>query len=166
MVLTITLVAYSVLFITLLIISIIDCQTMRIPNSLIAYGISIGITYRILQAFYIKDIKIFFHGIVGFIVGASMIAIIILFSLTVFKKEGMGMGDLKLLAMIGLFIGSKKVFYTIFIAIIVGGIYAVIVLIKSKKEIFPFGPFLSGGAVVAIVWGDALWQLYMNLIGI
>jgi len=94
--------------------------------------------------------------------GALSIGMIMVLSLLIFKKEGMGMGDLKLLAMIGLFTASRYVLYTLWFAIIIGGIYGVYVLIKKRKNIIPFGPFLSIGGAVAIFWGDALWHLYIN----
>lgn len=158
--------AYSLLFSILLIIAIIDYKTMRIPNRLIVIGTSLGIIYRLLQTLYTQDIQSMAQGILGFIVGGSIIAMMMLLSLIVFKKQGMGMGDLKLLAMIGLFVGTQKVFYTIIVGILIAGIYAVIVLIKSKEEIFPFGPFLALGAVVAVMWGESLWKIYLGYIGI
>lgn len=155
-------VAYGVLFSTLLIIAVIDYYTMRIPNSLIIFGTSIGVFYLVFQSLYIEDIRVLLNGVMGMFVGAGIIGLIMLFSLLVFKKEGMGMGDLKLLAMIGLFTGSRNVLYTIFLAVVAGGCYATVILIRKKQEIFPFGPFLSGGAVIAILWGDALWRTYIN----
>ena len=159
----ITSVALGSLFSILLIIAVIDYYTMRIPNSLIIFGICVGAVYRVLQAFYLQDMMIIVQGIIGFIVGGGIIGFIMIFSLLVFKKEGMGMGDLKLLAMIGLFTGSKQVFLMLFIAIILGSVYAVAVVIRKKHEIFPFGPFLALGAVIAILWGDTLWNTYLNI---
>lgn len=158
----ITSVAYGILFSTLLTIALIDYETMRIPNPLIIFGIAVGVIYLMVQALYMKDMMIIVWGIMGLFVGGSIIGMIMIFSLLVFKKEGMGMGDLKLLAMIGLFAGSKNAFFTIFIAIIIGGFYAVILLIRKKQDMFPFGPFLSTGAVLAILWGDVLWHTYLN----
>ncbi|HHX62087.1 MAG TPA: prepilin peptidase [Epulopiscium sp.] len=154
--------ALGVLFSTLLTVAVIDYYTMRIPNSLIVFGTSVGIIYLMLQALYMKERIIIVQGIVGFIVGGGMIGLIIIFSLLVFKKDGMGMGDLKLLAMIGLFTGSKHAFFTIFIAVIVGSFYGILILRRKKQELFPFGPFLSVGAVIGTLWGDVIWTIYMN----
>ncbi len=157
-----TWVALGSLFLILLIISVVDYYTMLIPNSLIMLGISIGAVYRILEAFYVEDIMIIFKGVQGFIVGGALIGLIMVFSLLVFKKDGMGMGDLKLMAMIGLFIGGKQVVFTLYMAIILGSAYAIVVLSRKKQEIFPFGPFLAVGAVIVILWGDTLWRVYLN----
>lgn len=154
--------ALGSLFLILLIISVIDYYTMRIPNSLIILGISIGTLDRLLKAFYAEDIMIILEGVQGFIVGGGVIGLIMVFSLLVFKKDGMGMGDLKLLAMIGLFTGSKQALMTLFFAIILGSAYAIMVLIRKEQEIFPFGPFLAVGVVVTILWGDKLWCVYLN----
>lgn len=155
-------VALGSLFSILLIVSVIDYYTMRIPNPLIIVGISIGAVYRVLQAFYVQDMMIIVKGVMGFITGGGIIGLIMIFSLLVFKKDGMGMGDLKLLAMIGLFTGSKQVILILFVAIILGSVYALTVLIRKKQEIFPFGPFLAVGAVIAILWGDLLWNAYLK----
>lgn len=160
--LSITTIGFSLLFSILVIITVIDYRTMRIPNIIIISGIVIGLIYRIASSIYYKDILIIAKGILGMFVGAVIIGGIMIFSLLVFKKEGMGMGDLKLLAMIGLYIGSRYVFYTIFIAVIVGGLYAMLILMKKNVDIFPFGPFLAMGAVISILWGDILWNLYIN----
>lgn len=160
--LSIMAVAYAILFSLLLTITIIDYGTMRIPNPLIIFGLTVGIIYLIILTVVSKDIRILRNGVLGMLAGVSIIGAIMLFSLLIFKKEGMGMGDLKLLGMIGLFTGTQYTLYTIFIAVILGGIYGAIVMLKKKQQIFPFGPFLSLGAMIAILWGDELWHLYMN----
>jgi leader peptidase (prepilin peptidase)/N-methyltransferase len=73
-----------------------------------------------------------------------------------FKKEGMGGGDVKLLAMIGAFLGWKAVFLTIFLSSLIGSITGIVVMIlkgKDFKYAIPFGPFLSS-AVVSLFYGE------------
>lgn len=162
--LSITGIAYAMLGSILLIIAIIDYYTMRIPNELIILGVIIGILHLIALSIYYRGIQSMMSGMIGMLVGASVIGGIMLISFLVFRKEGMGVGDLKLLGMIGLFTGSRYALYTIFIAVIIGGCYGVIVLLAKGQEILPFGPFLSIGAVIAILWGDILCSLYLNYI--
>lgn len=159
-------IAYSVLFSILLTVAVIDYKTMRIPNTIIIFGLICGSAYLLVSALYYKDPYIIIRGLLGMISGGAIIGLFMLISLLLFKKQGMGMGDLKLLAMIGLFVGSKHVLYTIFIAVILAGICGVAILIsgKKEKEIFPFGPFISAGAVIGILWGSALWSTYLSLI--
>ena len=83
------------------------------------------------------------------------------------KREGMGGGDVKLLAMIGAFLGWKMVILTIFLSSLVGSVIGIIVMIvkgKDFKYAIPFGPFLSLGAVISLFYGEPIirWYLYLN----
>ena len=82
------------------------------------------------------------------------------------KTEGMGGGDIKLLAMIGAAIGWKGVIVTIFIGSLAGTIAGIIIMISSKiidiKLKIPFGPYLSIGAVIYIFFGQSLIRWYFT----
>jgi leader peptidase (prepilin peptidase)/N-methyltransferase len=82
-----------------------------------------------------------------------------------FKKEAMGGGDVKLMAMIGSFIGWKFVLLTFFLAPFPGSVIGIIAKLKFKQDIIPYGPFLSMAAVISIFWGDTIlkylfWAYY------
>jgi leader peptidase (prepilin peptidase)/N-methyltransferase len=79
----------------------------------------------------------------------------------------MGGGDVKLLAMIGAFLGWKAVILTILLGSLIGSIIGLIVMMikgKDLKYAIPFGPFLSLGAAVSLFYGENLirWYLYLN----
>jgi len=159
---TIMTIAYALLFSILLVITVIDYRTMLIPNTLIIFGLGVGSIYKIALAVLALDIRILFQGVLGMLIGALSIGMIMALGLLIYSKEAMGMGDLKLLAMFGLFTGSIYVLYALIVAVIVGAVYGVFVLIKKRGDIIPFGPFLSIGGVVAILWGDVLWRICVN----
>lgn len=156
-------IVYSILFSVLLTVAIIDYKTMRIPNIIVIFGLIIGAGYLIGMSIYKEDFMIIIKGIQGMLVGGAIIGGFMILSLMIFRQQGMGMGDLKLLAMIGLFVGSKYILYTISLAVILGGIYGLVTL-KVKGKI-PFGPFISAGAVIGILWGQTLVDTYLNLVG-
>jgi len=82
------------------------------------------------------------------------------------KKDGMGGGDIKLLAMIGAVIGWKGVFLTIVVSSAVGSIIGLLVIKTTRKTIkqaIPFGPFLSIGAIVYLFFGPELISWYFSL---
>ena len=84
-----------------------------------------------------------------------------------FKREGMGGGDVKLLAMIGAFLGWKSVILTILLSSLIGSITGMIIMVlkgKDFKYAIPFGPFLSLGAVISLFYGQNIinWYLYLN----
>jgi len=79
----------------------------------------------------------------------------------------MGGGDVKLLAMIGAFLGWKAVILTILLSSLIGSITGIIIMVlkgKDFKYAIPFGPFLSLGTVVAVFYGADIinWYLYLN----
>ncbi|MBN2106253.1 MAG: prepilin peptidase, partial [Deltaproteobacteria bacterium] len=82
------------------------------------------------------------------------------------KKEGMGGGDIKLLAMIGAFLGWKGALVALVVGAFAGSIVGVtVMLIKGKdmKYAIPFGPFLSLGALCSLLYGAELLHWYLTL---
>jgi len=83
-----------------------------------------------------------------------------------FKREGMGGGDVKLLAMIGAFLGWKAVILTILLSSLIGSVIGILIMVlkgKNFRYAIPFGPFLSLGAVIALFYGQDLIQWYLGL---
>jgi len=81
------------------------------------------------------------------------------------KKEGMGGGDVKLLAMLGAFLGWKAVLPIIFVSSLLGTLVGVPVMLAKGadgKLAIPFGPFLAGGAVIWLFWGEFLTGWYLQ----
>lgn len=76
----------------------------------------------------------------------------------------MGGGDIKLIAMIGSFLGWQKMLLTIFISSLSGSVIGLILMAlgkKGRKSKIPYGPFLALGGAVALFWGDWLIELYL-----
>ncbi len=81
------------------------------------------------------------------------------------RQDGLGGGDIKLLAMIGAFIGWKGVLFTIFFSSVVGAAVGLIVMVRSRRGLaarLPFGPFLSLGAISYVFWGEKLTAWYLG----
>jgi len=79
-------------------------------------------------------------------------------------RRGMGMGDVKLGALVGLMTGFPLVFVAILLSWIVGGVVAAILLalkIKGLKDPIPSATFLASSAMVTLLWGQAIWQWYL-----
>jgi leader peptidase (prepilin peptidase)/N-methyltransferase len=76
-----------------------------------------------------------------------------------FKKEAMGGGDVKLMAMIGAFLGWKLVILTFFLAPFLGSVVGIIMKIREGKDVIPYGPYLSLAAVFSMFFGDRLLRL-------
>ena len=98
--------------------------------------------------------------IYGALLGFAIIGLIILIS-----KGGMGVGDAEIAGLIGIFLGLKLTITALFLAIIIGGLTGLILVMlkkKSMKEYFAFGPFLSIGAYIAILYGNEIANWYLS----
>jgi len=146
----------------LIAITVIDLYHQIIPDVISLPGIVIGL----LGSLVIPQIT-FWSSFIGVLSGGGSLFLVATVYQWLFKREGMGGGDVKLLAMIGAFLGWKAVILTIFLSSFIGSIIGItVMLIKGKdfKYAIPFGPFLAAGAVISLFWGENLisWYLYLN----
>jgi leader peptidase (prepilin peptidase)/N-methyltransferase len=94
------------------------------------------------------------------------IGFVIFLLIALVSRGGMGWGDVKLAALIGLATGFPLVFLAVIMGAILGGIVAVALMIAKKRkrrEAIPFGPFLALAAMVTLVWGSNILSWYLNL---
>jgi prepilin signal peptidase PulO-like enzyme (type II secretory pathway) len=90
----------------------------------------------------------------------------IFFLIAIISGGGMGWGDVKLAALIGLAIGFPMVFLSLIIGVILGGIMAVALVIAKKRkrrQTIPFGPFLALAAMITLLWGSNILSWYLGL---
>ena len=83
------------------------------------------------------------------------------------SRGGMGFGDVKMAALIGLITGFPKVFIALFLSIIAGGLVATALLalrLKGRREAIPFGPFLAIGTMLVVIWGSDIQNWYQQLL--
>jgi len=142
-------VIYYVLAAALIVITFIDIDHQIIPNEISLPGIVIGF----LCSFINPDIG-WAESAAGIVVGGGCLLLVIGIYYLLTKREGMGGGDVKLLAMIGAFLGIGGVFITVLVGSIVGSIVGLIVMFKhdaNAKMPIVFGPFLSLGALTYIM---------------
>ena len=146
----------------LLILIVIDWRELRLPNVLTLPGFAIGVVFA---AFSVRvDIV---DALIGAAVGAgSLLAVAWYFRLRR-GIEGMGMGDVKLMAMIGVFLGWRPTIMVIILGSLLGIVYFVIFAARSAEGAatkLPFGTFLGIVAIVMLLWGDTLLTAYATLI--
>jgi leader peptidase (prepilin peptidase)/N-methyltransferase len=106
-------------------------------------------------------------GLLGAGVGSVFLLLVMLLYLAMRKTEGMGLGDVYMAAMMGFMVGFPNIFIALGIAILLGGITAIILLVfteKSKSDAIPFGDFLAIGTIVALIWGTPLLHWYLRLV--
>ncbi len=145
-------VIYGLLF---LLISVIDLERQLILNKVIYPALPLALAIG-----FVLPGPAPLPGLIGGAVGMSLLLLVYLVS-----RGGMGMGDVKLAALIGLVLGFPQVLIALFLGIILGGLTAGVLLIsgaKKRKEAIPFGPFLSMAAFIGIIWGRDILAWYLT----
>jgi len=153
---------YFVFISALIVIAVIDLYHQIIPDVVSLPGIGVGI----IGGLILPNIT-FLNSLIGLLVGGGSLFLVATLYQWLFKREGMGGGDVKLLAMIGAFLGWKAVIMTILMGSFIGSLSGIILMMfkgKDFKYAIPFGPFLSLGAVTSPFFGEQLinWYLYIN----
>ena len=146
----------------LITITVIDLFHQIIPDVISLPGIGVG-----LLASLVIPHQTFFNSLIGMLCGGGSLFLVATLYQWWFKREGMGGGDVKLLAMIGAFLGWKSVILTILLSSLIGSIAGILIMVlrgKDFKYAIPFGPFLSLGAVISLFCGEEIigWYLYLN----
>lgn len=151
----------------LIVIFFIDLDHQIIPNSITYPGIPIAV---ILGSTILPDP--FFHAgplgykasLIGFIAGGGFFYLVATAGRLIFKKDAMGGGDIKMMAMVGGLLGWKGVILTTFSGSLLGSIIGV-TLIKFKGREWgskiAFGPYLAIGALISLLWGEEILRWYL-----
>ena len=138
----------------------IDLEHQILPNVITLPGIVVGVLANVLGAG-----PGWVNSLIGVAVGAGSLWLIAEIYYRVRHEEGLGMGDVKMLGMIGAFLGWKLVLITLVMSSFLGSIVGVFVLIAKKESLkyaLPFGTFLAIGALIAAVAGDAILNWYLG----
>ncbi len=151
---------YSVFASLLIMISFIDLDSYLIPDRLSLSGILIGF----FTSFFNPQIN-WVNSLIGIVLGGGTFYLIAWGYHRWRHQEGLGGGDIKLLAMIGAFIGWPGVVFTILVGSVVGTVAGLVVMWKTRQGMaarLPFGPFLALGGVSYLFWGKAFFLWYLD----
>ncbi len=145
----------AALFGTILLgIAITDVRHYIIPDEFTWGGLVIGLLLALGGG-----VQGFLQALLGAAVGFVLLWLVGMAGTWVFKEDAMGGGDVKMMAMVGSFVGWRGVLLTVFAGAALGSLIFVPLSIK-KKRLVPFGVFLAVGAVVAYVFGDTIIAWY------
>lgn len=153
-------------FLSLLVaLSFIDFDTRLLPDVLTKPGMGLGLVAGIWpgvagavlsQPNTPAWVSTFLASLAGFVVGGGITWGIRIVGSAVFRKEAMGFGDVKLMAMIGAFLGWQSALLTMFLGCLFGAVGGGIGVALGRGNVIPFGPFLALGAVVSLFWSDGI----------
>jgi leader peptidase (prepilin peptidase)/N-methyltransferase len=161
--LTVTGAGYFIFCGALLTIIWVDIHHQIIPDLISLPGIVLGFLF----SFFNTNLT-WQSSLIGLLVGGGVLYTIAFLYLLLRKQEGMGGGDIKLLAMIGAFLGWQSLLFVIFFSSITGTIVGLAAMVKQKKggaARIPFGPFLSLAALVYLFFDQQIlyyFQIYLQ----
>jgi len=147
----------------LVVITFIDLEHQIIPDEISLPGIVIGF----VCSFFLPW-QTWINSLLGILLGGGSLLLVAYGYQWLTGKEGMGGGDIKLLAMMGAFLGWKSVLFIVFASSLFGSVVGVTMMLVQKKDsklAIPFGPYLAFGAVLYIFYGRQLIHWYLNLGG-
>lgn len=141
----------------LLVISFVDFDVRIVPNVISLPGIVVGLLFSLLAAYVTPDpaIPTPLSALLGVLIGGGFLLATALIYEKFRGREGMGMGDVKLLAMIGAFLGGEAIFLTLFLASLTGAIVG-LASGGGRYAKIPFGPFLCSGALIYLFFGRGI----------
>ncbi len=159
-----TIVFLSVLVLILIMIFFIDLENFIIPDTLNFSIMGLALLKNFLPDFNTSLIHEINQSIIGGIVGYLSIWLIIYLYKTLKKIDGMGLGDAKLMAGIGLLFGWQSIPFVLFVSSILGLFFVLPSLIKKQKNLrteIPFGPFIILACLVYFVYGSLIYDLIL-----
>ncbi len=155
----------------LVVITFIDLDFQIIPDSITLPGIVIGLlsaSFLLPDPFIVHRSTLilrpaivgFMNALAGLLLGGGLFYLIALLS-----RGGMGGGDIKMMAMVGAFMGWKAILLTTFIGSLSGSLVGIFLMVakgKGRKSKIPFGPFLALGALATLFFGNVILQWYFR----
>ncbi|OPL11140.1 MAG: hypothetical protein AVO34_03350 [Firmicutes bacterium ML8_F2] len=161
---------YLTLLFILLGTALIDLRHRIVPNTLIGAGLFAGLAFFLVSAaaryFSWSGRAVlsasFVDAILGALVGTVIILLIILFS-----RGGMGAGDMKLMALIGFYVGLRGTAVVLLLGFIFGALVGITFMILGRvgrKDALPFAPYLALASLFQVFWGEQIWEWYINLL--
>jgi len=156
---------YSILSAGLIVATFVDFEIQEIPDEISLGGLAVGLVFAAIFPGMISAAswdKALIGSALGALAGGGSIYLMGFFGEMVFRKEAMGGGDVKLMAMIGAFLGWKLALLTFFIAPLFGSVAGIVLKIKNDQNVMPYGPYLSLAAVTSMFWGDKILRMLFH----
>ena len=161
------LLVYLVFISSLIVIFFIDLEHQIIPNSITFPGMLLAVILGstiLPDPFLRSELLGFKSSITGFLAGGGSFYLIAVTGKAIFKKDAMGGGDIKMMAMVGGLLGWKGVLLTTFLGSLLGSVTGVsLILLKGREwgSKIPFGPYLAIGALVSLFLGQDIFRWYI-----
>lgn len=148
----------------LLVIATYDILHLEVPDILTYLGIFFSLGFVFLKLYFTESLSL--ENLIPYgyaiLTAAGFLGFLVLLS----REKWMGMGDILLGVLMGVFLGMPSVLVGLFFAFILGSLVGLILIAAKKKKLkdaVPFGPFLVAGTLIALFWGEKLVNWYLGI---
>jgi len=152
----------ALLFVSaLIVLCFIDFYHQILPDAVTLPGFGLALIYA-----FFRENMTFLQALLGAAVGAGVLLLIYGLYYLVRKKEGLGLGDVTMMLLVGAYLGWKLALFTLILASFLGALVGVFFIFFRKKDMqfaLPFGTFLAPAAFVALIWGERIIAAYLTL---
>ncbi|MBU0710629.1 prepilin peptidase [bacterium] len=163
---------YTTLSVLLLTVTFTDLEKGKIPNSVILLGVVLGLLMSLIfwpvrPPSWTGWPLNFTNSLIAFLVGGGIMIFWAAAGKLLFKKESLGAGDIKLVAMAGIFLGLQNTLLALFLSFLTATIAGISMILLKKARMdsrLPFAPFLASGALISLVYGNQICTWYFNII--
>ena len=145
----------------LILLAFIDYYHQILPNEITLPGALLFLTYSFFTPY-----TNFGNSLLGILLGGGVLLLIYWLYFKIKKIEGLGLGDVKMMIMVGSFLGWLKTLFTLLLGSFVAALVGVFLVIFKEKDLkysLPFGTFLSPSAFIALIWGSKIINAYLSL---
>jgi len=142
-------------------LAFIDYHDGVVPDAITLPGTLAALVYGIFR----NDVS-FRQSLVGAVVGSAFLLAVYGAYLLIRRKEGLGMGDVTMMLVIGAFLGWPRTILTLILGSFAGSLIGIMLIVARKKDMqtaLPFGTFLAPAAFAAMLWGDRIIRAYLSL---
>jgi len=144
----------------LIVLGFIDAHHQILPDAVTLPGLAMALAY----SFFRSDLT-FRSALLGAVIGAGFLLVVYGVYLAVRKKEGLGMGDVTMMLMVGAFLGPGRTLFVLILASFAGALFGIYLMARKGKDTqfaLPFGTFIAPAAFVALLWGQKFVDWYVS----
>ena len=145
----------------LIALGFIDFYHQILPDEITLPGLLLALIYSLFRT----DLNLR-QALIGAVAGAGFLLFVYYAYYLLRKKEGLGLGDVTMMLLIGAYLGWRQAFFTLILASFVGALVGIFFIIYKKKDFqysLPFGTFLAPAAFAALLWGERIINAYLSL---
>lgn len=145
----------------LIILGFIDAQHQILPDAITMPGLALALAY----SFFRDDLN-FRGALFGAVAGGGFLMLVYGAYRLIRKKEGLGMGDVTMMLMVGAYLGWQRTLLVLILASFTGALFGLYLIARKGKDAqfaLPFGTFIAPAAFVAMLWGERIVRTYLSL---